>query len=156
MHWSRRIVASLAAGAATLAVVILVGATAFGASDPGPAFPHIAPAVVAQTAVLHRFRQGAYTITVRVHPNRSTVLNTVSVRVAKAGRSVPDARVAFTVRMPAMGMPGRHESLRPTARGDYVNRGTVLGMVGTWGLRISVTPLRDAPFSIRVADDVRS
>ena len=156
MNWSRRLVISLAAGSAALAVVILVGATAFGASDPRPGFPHIAPAVVPQTAVEQRFQHGAYSVTVGVRPNRSTVPNTVSVRVTRAGRSVFGARVAATVRMPAMGMLGTRESLRPTARGGYVNRATALGMVGTWGLRISVTPPRDAPFNVHVADDVRS
>ena len=156
MHWSRRLVVSLAAGAAALAVVILVGATALGASDPGPAFPHIAPAVEPQTTVTRQLRQGSYRVTVSVRPNRSTVLNRMSVRVTRGRRVVSDARVEVTVRMPAMGMPGTRASLRPTAPGTYVSRGTVLGMVGTWRLRISVTPPRDAPFRVHVADDVRS
>jgi YtkA-like protein len=156
MHWSRRLVVLLAAGVAALAAVIFVGATALGASDPGPAFPHIAPAVVRQTAVTQRLSQGDYRITVSVRPNRSTALNTVSVCVTRAGRMVSGAHVALAVRMPAMGMAGTRESLRATALGSYVNRGTVLGMIGRWGLRISVAPPRGAPFSVHLADDVRS
>src|SRR5579885_1036538 len=152
MHWSRRVALTLLVMVAAVGVVVAVGAAALGAADAAPRFPHIAPARVPRPAGAKQVVQRGYVVTLTVRPNVSTVLNTISVRLTRNGRPVSAARVTATVRMLEMTMPARREALRATGAGRYVSRATVLGMVGRWGLHVTVVPRGGAPFSTQLAD----
>ena len=152
MHRSRR--TRIAIVIAALAAAVVSCAAAFRASDATSAFPRISPATARAGAAVQQLRYGSYSLTIAVRPNRSTALNRISVRVTRAGRPVAGARVAVDVSMLEMAMPGVHERLRPGANGRYVNSETVLGMVGRWGLRISIAPPQSKRFSIRLVDRV--
>jgi len=140
---------------AALAAAVVSCAAAFRASDASSAFPRISPATAQPgTPAVQHLRYGSYSLTIAVRPNRSTALNRLSVRVTRAGHPVAGARVAVDAAMLDMSMPSRHEKLHPAANGRYLSSETVLGMVGRWGLRISIAPPQSKRFSVQLVDRV--
>jgi YtkA-like len=90
-------------------------------------------------------------------PNRVAVSNRLSVRLTDHGRPVSAARVAIAFSMPSMNMSNAYVAvLRPEEAGSYTTIVPVLGMVGSWELRVLVAPHRGSTFHVSVIDRIAS
>ena len=83
-------------------------------------------------------RAQRYRLAVALTPNRAAVRNRLSVRLSDDGRPLNGARITVTFSMPVMNMWGVLTTrLEPTGNGTYTTTLPVLGMAGSWQLRLS-------------------
>lgn len=97
---------------------------------------------------------GAYTVGVRLTPNRASAAGIVSVTLVEAGRPVRRAHVQLAFSMLDMPMGQLTATLPALAPGVYGRPGPVLGMSGRWSVRVDVTPPGAARFSVGLVDTI--
>jgi copper transport protein len=113
----------------------------------GKAKAHVGPGP-ANTTV----KEGAYSVQVRVDPNRAAQANDFSVRVTRGGQPVQKADVTATFAMLDMEMGQQAYHLPETGPGVYSKSAPALVMVGHWGVSFEVQPPGQPPFSVLVVD----
>jgi predicted metal-binding membrane protein len=122
---------------------------ALGGSKAFPSTAHVGPGPVTKLV-----RAGGYELELQLGPNRAYRPGTLSVRLLKGGRPVDGAGIQTTFTMLDMEMADVTTRLRQTAPGAYSRTVPALGMSGSWGLDIGVTPSHGRPFVMRVRDRV--
>ncbi|HET7051225.1 MAG TPA: hypothetical protein VFI54_23365 [Solirubrobacteraceae bacterium] len=96
-----------------------------------------------------------YVIAVTLTPNRATGPIGLSLRVLRHGRSLHGARVRVGFSMASMNMWNAYTAaLSALPDGRYAANIPVLGMAGSWRLRIVVTPRSGRPFHVTVNDRI--
>ena len=99
---------------------------------------------------------GAYELQLTVSPNRAAAHNTVALKLTRGGVPVKGASAAVTYSMPAMDMQNALSStLTPSGSGAYRVREPVLGMPGSWVMRLQVRPTGARPVTVTVNDLLR-
>jgi copper transport protein len=116
-------------------------------ADVGVVSAHVGPG-----AVSTRVKHGAYTVTIRVAPNRAATPNTFSVQLDKGGGPVRGAQVVAHFLMLDMEMGPLAYNLPEVSPGLYQRSEPALVMVGHWGLAFEITPPGDTPFTVTVID----
>jgi hypothetical protein len=98
---------------------------------------------------------GDYRLQLQVGPNRAPVENALSLRVTEHGRPLAGAQVQIGFSMPAMNM-WHVFTIRPAAgragAGVYRARVPIVGMSGTWQLRVRVTRRSAPPVNVNFND----
>jgi copper transport protein len=113
----------------------------------GAANAHVGPGAVSRVV-----RSGAYTVRVRLNPNRAALPNTFSVAITRGGKPVRGAQVTMRFTMLDMDMQQQLYTLPEHAPGTYSRVAPALVMVGHWGLGFTVTPKSGAPFDVLLID----
>jgi copper transport protein len=113
----------------------------------GSASAHVGPGAVSRVV-----RSGAYSLDVRLTPNRAALPNTFSIAITRGGKPVRGAEVTMRFTMLDMDMQQQLYTLPEHAPGTYSRTTAALVMVGHWGLGFTVTPKAGAPFEVLVID----
>jgi hypothetical protein len=96
---------------------------------------------------------GPYRLVLDMGPNRASVANGLSLRISDHGRAVGGAHVTVGFSMPSMNMWHAYTSrLAPGPAGSYRTAVPILGMSGTWQLRVHVTRPGAAAITVNVND----
>ena len=141
---------------ATSGVLLAVGVLAATASTPGRSSvlrqlerPATHGGVrVASGGLKAVLRGQRYRLALGLMPNRAAVRNRLSVQLSDHGRPLDGARVTVTFSMPVMNMWGALTTrLVPTGNGTYTTSLPVLGMAGSWQLRLNA----DAPGGVSIS-----
>ncbi len=111
-----------------------------------------ASATVGPGPVSKVVKVGAYTLDVRITPNRAALPNAFSVRIERGGQPVRGAEVTMRFTMLDMDAEQQIYTLPEHAAGTYARSAPALVMVGRWGLGFTITPKGGAPFDALVLD----
>jgi copper transport protein len=113
----------------------------------GSALARVGPGPVAATV-----HKAAYTLQVRVNPNRAVTPNSFELDLTKSGTPVRGANVTLSFAMLDMAMPNQLFQLKETRPGVYTRAAPALVMVGHWALEFNVKPKTGPPFTALVVD----
>jgi copper transport protein len=116
-------------------------------AEVGRASAHVGPGAVDQT-----FHHGAYTVHVRVDPNRAAQPSTFTLRLSQGGQPVTNADVVLQFAMLDMEMGTQSYTMPERSPGTYVRTTPALVMVGHWGVSFQIQPSGGRPFTIIVVD----
>jgi copper transport protein len=116
-------------------------------AEVGQASAHVGPGAFGQT-----FHRGAYSVRVRVDPNRAAQPSTFTVALRRGGKPVTGASVVLRFAMLDMEMGTQSYTMPERSPGTYVRSTPALVMVGHWGVSFEVQPPGSAPFTIIVVD----
>jgi copper transport protein len=97
-------------------------------------------------------KQGPYTATVSIKPNRAALPNTFTLELGRGGRPVTGAQVTATFDMLDMDMQQLAYTLPEASPGVYSRQAPALVMVGHWGITLRVTPKAGRPFELVFRD----
>jgi copper transport protein len=149
--WVRRLAGGemlLAAGiVAAAAVLTSVAPPSKALGKLGSNAHGIGPGPVSRTV-----KQGPYTATVSIKPNRAALPNTFTLELGRGGRPVTGAQVTATFDMLDMDMQQLAYTLPEASPGRYTRQAPALVMVGHWGITLRVTPKAGRPFELVFRD----
>ena len=84
--------------------------------------------------------RAGYRVRVRIEPNRATRPSRVVVTLGRSGRRIRRARVTLALTMLGMPMPPQRYALAETTPGLYTCTLAAPGMVGRFGVTLTVRP----------------